>query len=185
MPESMPGTATGKRPRGHPPYRPAVQIKWPQVKLLKSMCQEAGISTDLYAKDSIRLWDLPKLLRLIAMRYRPLAWLDTDRVSILIWLLGLEREIQLVESLGRESKLTHAGYLRRLEVEIHRIAGLKQPARTIAATELRLRLKEAASVVDAGRRYAEEEYVRAGGVRGRVERVRKMMDGLKEIAAED
>jgi hypothetical protein len=111
----------------------------------------------------IYLPDVLELLRYLGERYRPVKWLGFDRLSLVTWLSGLEGELALFRG-SKRPKGRH-GYGRVMEAEITRIARLDEPARTIAATELMERIKDARSIARAAGEYLKERYGDIGEAR--------------------
>lgn len=141
------------------PLKPIRLLKNPElVKLLSRLCEEAGVVVVRGARNRkmVRLPDILPLLRYLAEQYRPVQGLGFDRLSLTLWLSGLEKELELFA--GKRTPRGRAGYARRLEVEIHRIAKLEQPARTIAAVEFMKRIEEARSAVEAAKGYLRDSY---------------------------
>ena len=102
----------------------------------------------------IKLRDVPKLIRYMAVAYRPMRG---DRLSLLIWLIGLEEEVKLFRYPRAEQKPVEAGYARRMEMEINRIASLDEPARSLAAVELIRRIRDAKTVAQLAKKYIRED----------------------------
>ena len=148
--------------REGPPLKPIWGLKKPElVRLLSRVCEEAGVVVVRGAcnRKMIRVPDILPLLRYLAEQYRPAganSTLGFDRISLVTWLSGLEKELELFK--GKSSPRGRSGYARRLEIEIRRISKLDQPARTIAAVEFMQRIKEAGSVVEASREYLSKAY---------------------------
>ena len=151
--------------RDSPYQRDAVPLK--PVRLLKNktlrtllsrLCEEAGVVVrrGKCNRKIIHLVDVLPLLQYLGSQYRPARALGFDRLSLVLWLSGLENELELFE--GKRRPRGQAGYARRLELEIHRIGKLEQPARTIAAVEFMNRLRDARSAVEAAREYLRAEY---------------------------
>ena len=126
--------------------------------LLSRLCEEAGVVVrrGKCNRQIIHLVDVLPLLQYLGSQYRPARALGFDRLSLVLWLSGLENELELFE--GKRRPRGQAGYARRLELEIHRIGKLEQPARTIAAVEFMNRLRDARSAVEAAREYLKAEY---------------------------
>jgi len=123
----------------------------------------------------IRLQDVVNLIRHITENYRPLG---TDRISLLIWLSGLEKECKLLYTRWEHPAST--GYERLLELEVARIAGLPEPERTVVAIDFVERIREAKTLAVAYRKYvrsrteAEKREYRKGelGRRGKLSGMR-------------
>lgn len=145
--------------REGPPLKPIRLLKNKTLRtLLSRLCEEAGVIVrrGKCNRQIIHLADVLPLLQYLGSQYRPARALGFDRLSLVIWLSGLENELELFE--GRRRPRGRAGYARRLELEIHRIGKLEQPARTIAAVEFLNRLRDARSAVEAAREYLKAEY---------------------------
>lgn len=145
--------------REGPPLKPIHLLKTKTLRtLLSRLCEEAGVVVrrGKNNRQIIHLVDVLPLLQYLGSQYRPARALGFDRLSLVIWLSGLENELELFE--GRRRPRGQAGYARRLELEIHRIGKLEQPARTIAAVEFMNRLRDARSAVEAAREYLKSEY---------------------------
>lgn len=141
------------------PLKPVRLLKNPTLSsLLSRICEEAGVIVRRGRGNRriLHLTDVLPLLRYLGEQYRPVRSLGFDRVSLVVWLSGLENELELFE--GDRRPTSKAGYGWRLEMEIHRISKLAQPARTIAAVEFLRRIREARAVVKAGREYLKEDY---------------------------
>ena len=74
--------------------------------------------------------------------------LGMDRISMALWLAEAEGRCQLLRQ-GVELPPLESGYARRLEVEVSRIAQLREPARTVAAVEFVQRVRDAMTVAEA------------------------------------
>lgn len=145
--------------REGPPLKPIHLLKTKTLRtLLSRLCEEAGVVVrrGKNNRQIIHLVDVLPLLQYLGSQYRPARALGFDRLSLVIWLSGLENELELFQG-GRRPR-GQAGYARRLELEIHRIGKLEQPARTIAAVEFMNRLRDARSAVEAAREYLKSEY---------------------------
>ena len=145
--------------RDGPPLKPIHMLKNKDLRaLLSRLCEEAGVVVrrGRFNRQIIHLVDVLPLLRYLGESYRPARALGFDRVSLVVWLSGLERELELFE--GKRRPAGRAGYARKLELEIHRIGKLQQPARTVAAVEFMARLKDAQSLSGAAREYLKAEY---------------------------
>lgn len=141
------------------PLKPIHMLKSKDLRaLLSRLCGEAGVVVrrGRFNRQIIHLVDVLPLLRYLGESYRPARALGFDRLSLVVWLSGLEKELELFE--GKRRPAGQAGYARRLELEIHRISKLEQPARTVAAVEFMSRLKDARSMVKAARVYLKESY---------------------------
>jgi hypothetical protein len=78
----------------------------------------------------------------------PASKLGLDRISMTLWLTGVERRCKLLQQ-GVALPPLDSGYARRLEVEVARIAKLGEPARTVAAAEFVTRMTDALTVAEA------------------------------------
>jgi len=139
--------------------------------LLSRLCADAGVTLirGRANRQMVHLPDIMHLLRYLAEQYKPECpgqTLGFDRISLLVWLSGLDKELAVFGKKGKTAN--KAGYARRLEIEIYRIASLAQPARAVAAVEFMRRISDAKTVVDAAGTYLKERYGDIGEDRHRV-----------------
>ena len=124
--------------------------------MMSSLCREAGV--DLlrgpHRWQMIRTRDLPQLIHYLIDNYRPMGY---NRMSLMAWLTGMEKEsaLYLDDSGGGPGTTSFA---RRMEIEVHRIAGLSEPARTVAAVTLIQRVRDATTIAHVAREYLREAY---------------------------
>ncbi len=145
--------------REGPPLKPIHLLKSKELRVVLSrLCEEAGVVVrrGKCNRQIVHLVDVLPLLQYLGRQYRPAKSLGFDRLSLVTWLSGLEGELEMVGS-GKKNH-SRAGYARRLELEIHRIGKLEQPARTVAAVEFMRRLRDAGSVVKAAKGYLKDAY---------------------------
>jgi hypothetical protein len=142
-----------------PPLKPIGILKAPTLRsIMARLCEEAGIVVrrGRFNRQIIHLVDVLPLLQYLGRQYRPARTLGFDRASLVTWLSGLEGELEMYE--GKRRPQGKAGYARRVELEIHRIGKLDEPARTIAAVEFMGRIRDAGSVVKAAKGYLKDNY---------------------------
>jgi len=121
-------------------------------RVIHKLCHAAGITVYRHfdgrhceSMQVMAVCDLPRLIRYIIANYRP-GNLRFDRASLLVWLLGLEQDVKVMDRARRSERVPATWFERRLDAEVYRIARLREPARTIAAVELMNRLKDATIV---------------------------------------
>jgi len=146
----------------------ADRAPWSQngvVVIVAELCRAAGVR--VYSvhnqhrhrgdcRQMITIGEIPQLVDYLLRQYELTSPLRFDRASLAVWFAGVEAEVKLLNR--RKLRLSSPwGYERRLEMEVHRIALLEEPARTVEATEFMERVKDAVTLAGAVKRLGQRK----------------------------